>query len=395
VYSIHEKKQLIKHLQNSGVDVYSEAGPAQFIDTHTISLNGNGNLYAEKFILCVGGHARQLELPGVEHTITHSEVWSLKSAPQSVVILGASATGCQLASILSAFGCKVFLFDRATRILTSEDEQVSEAIADSFMHRGIEITTDITEVDRIEKDNGYLVFNYTHNNQSERIIADQVVLAAGWTGNLEGLNLEAANVVSERGFIKVDDYLCTSSENIYAAGDITGRMMLVQSGGYEGRIAAENAVLGPAQPYQHQIVPHGGFTDPEYGSVGLTEKQVKNAGIEYVKSVVSYATLDRAVIDDHTEGFCKLIVSLENHRILGAHIVGEQALEIVQMVAAGMTTNMWIEQFAELELAYPTYTAIVGLAARQLVQQLGVMPLTPQWRALGLTHTAEWEHSEP
>ena len=83
VYSIHEKKQLIKHLQNSGVDVYSEAGPAQFIDTHTISLNGNGNLYAEKFILCVGGHARQLEFPGAEHTITHSEVWSLKSAPQS------------------------------------------------------------------------------------------------------------------------------------------------------------------------------------------------------------------------------------------------------------------------------------------------------------------------
>jgi hypothetical protein len=111
-------------------------------------------------------------------------------------------------------------------------------------------------------------------------------------------------------------------------------------------------------------------------------------------AVVPYADMDRAVIDDRTEGFCKLIVSPETHRILGAHIVGEQALEAIQLIAAAMAANMWVEQLAELELAYPTYTAIVGLAARRLVHDLGVMPIAPQWRALGRGYAAEWERSQ-
>ena len=110
-------------------------------------------------------------------------------------------------------------------------------------------------------------------------------------------------------------------------------------------------------------------------------------------ATISYANLDRAVIDERTEGFCKLIVSRETHRILGAHIVGEQALETVQLVATGMTADIWVEQLAELELAYPTFTAIVGLASRQVVRDLGVMPLAPQWLALDRPHT-EWERSD-
>jgi pyruvate/2-oxoglutarate dehydrogenase complex dihydrolipoamide dehydrogenase (E3) component len=191
----------------------------------------------------------------------------------------------------------------------------------------------------------------------------------------------------------VDEYLRTSTSHIFAAGDITGRMMLVQSAGYEARIAAENAVLGVGQPYTHKIVPHGGFTDPEYGSVGLTEERARVLEPDCVVASVPYSALDRAVIDDHPEGFCKLIVSQESHRILGAHVIGEQALEIVQLVGAGMAADMWVEHLAELELAYPTYTAIIGLVARKIVRQLGVMPLSPQWRSLDKPFAAEWERS--
>jgi pyruvate/2-oxoglutarate dehydrogenase complex dihydrolipoamide dehydrogenase (E3) component len=102
--------------------------------------------------------------------------------------------------------------------------------------------------------------------------------------------------------------------------------------------------------------------------------------------------MDRAVIDGHTEGYCKLIVSADTHRILGAHIIGEQALETIHLVAGGMASDMWIEHLAELEIAYPTFTAVVGLAARQIVRDLGVMPLAAQWRALGKPH-AEWERT--
>jgi pyruvate/2-oxoglutarate dehydrogenase complex dihydrolipoamide dehydrogenase (E3) component len=169
-------------------------------------------------------------------------------------------------------------------------------------------------------------------------------------------------------------------------------MMLVQSAGYEATAAAENAMMGIGQPQKHQIVPHGGFTAPEYGSVGLTEAKAR-AGQEVEVSVVPFLDMDRAVIDGHTNGFCKLIVSRETHRILGAHVAGEQALEIVQLVAAGMTADMWIEQLAEMEISYPTYTAIVGVAARRIVRDLGVRPVSPQWRTLGKTHLAEWERS--
>ena len=101
------------------------------------------------------------------------------------------------------------------------------------------------------------------------------------------------------------------------------------------------------------------------------------------------------MIDGHPDGLCKLIVSRDNHRILGVHVVGEQALEVVHLVAAGITADMWVEQLAEMEIAYPTFAAVVGLAARKIVQDLGVRPLAPQWRNLGQPPAAEWEKSAP
>jgi pyruvate/2-oxoglutarate dehydrogenase complex dihydrolipoamide dehydrogenase (E3) component len=175
-------------------------------------------------------------------------------------------------------------------------------------------------------------------------------------------------------------------------------MMLVQSAGIEALTAAENAVLGVGQPQKHRIVPHGGFTDPEYGSVGLTEAQASDHG-DYLVAQVDYDELDRAVIDNRTIGLCKLIVSTENHRLLGVHVVGEQALEIVHIAAAGMASEMWVEQLADLQIAYPTFTAVIGLAARKITRQLGVVPLAPEWRALEKRHApkplrAEWESSD-
>jgi len=215
----------------------------------------------------------------------------------------------------------------------------------------------------------------------------------GWPGNVDSLNLDQAGVQTERGYIPVDDFMRTSADHIFAAGDITGRMGLVQRASYDARVAAENAVLGAGQHYKHQIVPHGGFTDPEYGSVGLTEEQARSTDDPLV-ALVPYSTLDRAVIDGHTDGCCKLIVSRETHRILGAHVIGEQALEIIHLVAAGMASGMWVEQLAELEIAYPTYTAIVGLAARQITRDLGVVPISPQWRAIGREIAVEWERRD-
>jgi pyruvate/2-oxoglutarate dehydrogenase complex dihydrolipoamide dehydrogenase (E3) component len=274
-----------------------------------------------------------------------------------------------------------------------EDVHVSMAIGETFVQRGIEVITDIQGVERVESDGGDSILWYKIQDQLKQISVEKVIMATGWPGNADTLNLPAAGVQSENGYVLVDEYLRSSAAHIFAAGDITGRMMLVQSAGYEARIAVENAIMGAGQPYSHRIVPHGGFTDPEYGSVGLTENRARVLEPDCAVAVVPYSALDRAVIDDHQEGFCKMIVSQDSHRILGAHVVGEQALEIIQIVAAGMAADMWVEHLAELELAYPTYTAIVGLVARKLVHQLGVVPLAPQWRSLGKPFSAEWERS--
>jgi dihydrolipoamide dehydrogenase len=391
VYRLHEKKQLLDHLKRAGATVYVSTGTARFADEHTISLESGAQLQAEKFIICAGGHARRLSFPGSEHALTHSDIWSLSRLPKSVAVIGGAATGCQLASIFADFGSQVTLVEIAPRLLAMEDPLVSQVMAESFLRRGIQLVTGISAVVRIESQDGEFTLWYTHQDQPQQVRAEVVVMATGWPGNADDLNLSAAGVKSERGFIGVDEYLRTSAENIFAAGDITGRMMLVQSAGYEARIAAENAVLGIGQRFNHLIVPHGGFTDPEYGSVGLTEERARAIENDCLVAVVPYAAMDRAVIDGRQEGFCKLIVSQESHRILGAHVVGEQALEVVHLVSAGMAADMWVEHLAELEIAYPTFSAVVGLAARQLVRDLGVTPLSPLWRSLGGPPVAEWE----
>lgn len=391
VYTIHQKKQLVAHLGESGVNVFSEVGPARFVDPQTIELPDGRQLRAHKFILCAGGRARRLDFPGADLAMTHSDVWSLKKLPASVLVAGGAATGCQLASILRAFGAQVTLIERLPDILRVEDAQVSQAMDSAFRQRGIELLTGIGDIRQLTRNGHHLQIEFEYAGQVVTRTVEAVILSTGWLGNLEPLNLAAAGVQTNGPYVTVDDHLRTSVPHIFAAGDINGRMMLVQTAGSQARLAAENAVLGTQVPLDQQIVPHGGFTDPEYASVGLTEAQAR-ATLACVVAVVPYHDMDRAVIDGRTEGFCKLIVAAETRQIVGAHVVGEQAMEIVHVAAAGMAAGMRIEQLAELQIAYPTYTAILGLAARQTVRALGDMPLTLEWRALARPH-AEWERS--
>ncbi len=393
VYQIQEKKQLIRHLESAGVTVYTEVGPARFLDPGSIQIERGSRLQAGKFVICVGGQARRLPFPGGDHALTHSDVWTLKKLPASVAIVGAAATGCQLASIFSDFGARVTLLDIAPHILPGEDGAVSQSMRSAFERQGIRITTGIAGVESLEMRGNDLRLHYAIENQTRFLDAENVLLAVGWPGNLEGLGLDRAGVETRTGFVQVDEQLRTSQPHIFAAGDITGRMMLVQSAGHEARIAVENALLGSELSFRHHIVPHGGFTDPEYGSVGMTEDDARRQG-PVATAVVPFTDLDRAVIDGHTDGFFKLVVSRESLQVLGAHVVGEQAVEIVQLVGAGMAAGITVGQLAALELAYPTYTAVVGLAARRIVSDLNLMPLAPQWRALGLSHAAEWERTD-
>ena len=373
----HEKKHMAAYISSTGIELIEGVGPVHFLDQHTVSVADGRTWQADKFIIAVGGHGRILPLPGAELALTYSDIWSLTQLPPSIAIVGGAATGCQLASILEDFGCQIYLLELAPRIIPQEDEDISLALADAFGRQNMTIITG-AQTERLEKADGGIRLHYLKQGLPESLNVGAVFFATGWSGNVDKLNLAAAGVVTERSYIPVNDYLQSNVPHIFAAGDINGQSMLVQSARYEGRMAAENAVLGPYRRFIHEIVPSGSFTDPEYASVGLTEAQARQQ-YDCAVAVVQYDDLLRPVADNHPEGFCKLIVERRHRYILGAHVIGEYSVEVIQMVAACMASGMRVEQVAELQLAYPTFTEAVGMAAQKLVRELGLAPLPQLW----------------
>ncbi len=386
ITDLHAKKQLTANLERAGVRVLSGAGAATFVDAHTLRLGDGQSLRADRIILCAGGHFTmdmdRAAWAGGELALTHRDVWTLKTLPRRVAVIGAAATGCQLASIFAAFGAQVHLLELAPRILPGEDEDVSRAIASAFVARDLDVRCGVRRIERLEQVADGLRVAFDDGQGARSLTVDVVIAAIGWTGNLDALGLEAAGVARDRGYVAVDDRLQTSQPHIFAAGDLTGRVMLVQTAQIDARIAAEQAVLGDSPSARAGLVPHGGFTDPEYASVGLTEAQARAmAPDDVLTAIVPYTDIDRAVIDRLSEGFCKLIVSRATGAVLGAHVVGEQAVEVVHAAAVAMAGGLSVAQLADVAFAYPTYTAVVGQAARVALRQLA--PALPRgWREL-------------
>ena len=194
-------------------------------------------------------------------------------------------------------------------------------------------------------------------------------MATGWPADVEGLGLEAAGIETVRSAIPVDQYFRSSIPHIFAVGDANGRDMLVQAAQFEGEAAAENAVLDANRRTPHHLLPAGGFTDPDYAGVGLTEAEARARDPKCIVAVVPYSELDRAVIDDRKRGFLKLIADRRRELILGAHAVGENAIEVVQSVTTAMAAGIDVATLAGVKFAYPTYSAIIGLAARKLLDE--------------------------
>jgi pyruvate/2-oxoglutarate dehydrogenase complex dihydrolipoamide dehydrogenase (E3) component len=243
------------------------------------------------------------------------------------------------------------------------------------------VATD-TLVQALEMKDGRIEIEHRAGEVTGRTTADAVFFAVGWPANLSELNLDAAGVQASSHAITVDDYLRTNAGHIFAVGDVNGHSMLVQTARMEGRIAAKNAVLGPARQTSYDVVPSGSFTDPEYGRVGLTETQAAPHH-DTVTGVARYDDLLRPVADGRPDGFCKLIADRQTHAILGAHVLGEYSAETVQTVAACMAAGMTVEQVAELQLAYPTFTEGVSMAAQKICRTIGIGDFPQVWSYLG------------
>jgi pyruvate/2-oxoglutarate dehydrogenase complex dihydrolipoamide dehydrogenase (E3) component len=215
-------------IDSLGATVHENAGNARFVDAHTLETASGLRLRAATTIICTGGVSRQVTVPGAELVATHSDAWSLTCVPESILVLGGGATGAQVASVFNAFSSKIQLFHAGPRILPTEDEDVSTAVADAFRNSGVVVRENFGAVDSFEKTPAGTRMWFSKEGRRESAEASLVVCAIGWRADTADLDLARAGVETDaRGFIRVDGFLRTSSANIFAAGDVTGRMMLV------------------------------------------------------------------------------------------------------------------------------------------------------------------------
>jgi len=367
-----------EHLDRAGVTIHERAGTARFIDPHTIETERGLRLQADKVIICAGGISRRLPVPGFELTATHSDAWSLTVVPPSMMVIGGGATGVQVASIFNAFGSRVQLFQAGPRILHTEDEDVSAAVAAAFRAAGIVVRENFGAIQCFEKIQSGVRMVFTKDGERDSVEAALVVVAVGWMADAAGLNLAKAGVeLDQRGYVQVDAYLQTSASHIFAAGDITGRLMLAPQAIQDGFVAATNAVQGLTMPVGEQVNPIGSFTDPEYAQVGLTEAKARETH-DILVAMVRFDSTTRTIIDGRTTGFCKLIVDRSTRIILGCHIVGDRAVEIAQVVSIAIATEMRVDDLARVPLSFPTYAGILGRVAASATRQLN---LAVKWQA--------------
>jgi dihydrolipoamide dehydrogenase len=362
-----------------GVTVHEQAGAARFVDQHTIGTESGLRLQAEKIIICTGGVSRRLPVPGFELTSTHSDAWRLTSVPPSMLVIGAGATGMQVASIFNAFGSRIQLFEAAPRILMTEDEDVAAAVRTAFRESGMVVQENFGAIESFEKTATGVQMIFSKDGKRDSAEATLAVVAVGWVADTAGLNLAAAGVEVDdrRRFIKVDEYLRTSAPHIFAAGDVTGRLLLVPPAIQEGFVAATNAVLGPTMPFGDHVNTTASFTDPEYAQTGLTEAKARET-YDVVTDVVHFDATTRTIIDGRTFGFCKLIADRKTAKILGCHVVGERAVEIAQVAAIAIDAGMRVDDLAQVPLSFPTYTGILANVATSAARQLN---LKVSWQA--------------
>jgi pyruvate/2-oxoglutarate dehydrogenase complex dihydrolipoamide dehydrogenase (E3) component len=373
----HEKKDVAGHMRQYGIDLVEYLGPVRFTDPRTLRAEDGRSWTGDRIIIAVGGHAARLPVPGGELALTYGDIRSLQALPPDVAIIGGADTGCQIASIFADFGVKVLLFEAGPLIVPGADATVSAALREAFEEKGMRVCTG-ARVRDLERSGDKVMIRFTRDGPVGCESAAAVFAAVGWPGSLAELDLAAAGVTGSPQAIAVDDWLRTNVEHIFAAGDVNGRSKLVQTARLEGRIAAMNAVRGPTRQMVYEAVPSGSFTDPEYGSVGMTESQAAREH-DIAVGIARYDDLMRPVADGHPDGFCKLIADQRSHVILGAHVLGEYSAETVQVVATAMSARMNVEQLAEMQFAFPTFTEAVSMAAQKVCRSLGIGHFPAVW----------------
>ncbi len=361
-------------------------GKASFKDAHTVSVMSSpssvmssevettvAEYTADYIIIATGSVSASLPIPGADlpGILTSREILDIEKVPQSLCVIGGGVIGLEFASIFRSFGCEVTVLEYCKDILPRFDTDLAKRLKQSLGKRGIEIVTQaqVTGIEILD-DKGYQV-TYTRKDKEETVNAQKVLMAVGRRANTDSLNLADAGVEFTRRGITVNESMQTNVPHIYAIGDINGLMMLAHAATFQGIVALDH-IMGMENSVDLSVMPAAVFTSPEAASVGLTEDECKEKGIA-VRCLKSFFRANgKAVTMGETDGFCKVVVASEPKdgaetlyepgRVLGCHLYGPHASDIVQEACAMITGKASLEEFQSVIHTHPTLTEVLQSA---------------------------------
>ena len=332
-------------------------GPAQN-GVHTVQVSNDGKtsqIKTKNVILATGSEARMI--PGLDagdKVLTNIEILSLKEIPKSLVIVGAGAVGVEFASIFKSFGSEVTILEMLPRLVPIEDEEISKELARVYRKRGINFHT-TAKMDKVEQTKSDVTVTFTVDGKQQKIEADKILIAVGRKPRTQNIGLERTKIKPDREFIKTDSWMQTAEPGVYAIGDIVlGTPQLAHVGAMEGICAVTKIAGKKGKPINPEHIPNATYCHPEIGSVGLTEVKAREAGYNVKIGKFPFTANSRASIVGQHEGFIKIVSDADYGEILGVHIIGPQATELIAESVAAMELEATVEDLIWTIHAHPT-----------------------------------------
>ena len=327
---------------------------------------GTQTLEAKNILIATGSEARML--PGLtpdDTILTNIEILKMTTVPKSLAVIGSGAVGVEFASMFARFGTQVTVLEMLPRIVPVEDEEVSKELARVFKKQGIRIETgakvDPASVKKVE--GGVILKAVLSNGKEEEFCAEKLLVAVGRSPNTDKIGLENTKVELDRGFIKVNEVQQTAEPGVYAIGDVVaGTPQLAHVASMQGMVAVAQIAGKPAKPVNRNRIPGATYTEPGIGSVGLTEAQAKAEGYEVKVGKFPFMANSKASILGSHDGFVKVVADAKYGEILGVHIIGPQAYELISEAVTAMEAEATVETMMSTIHAHPTIYEAVGEA---------------------------------
>ncbi|MEC3953014.1 dihydrolipoyl dehydrogenase [Nocardia sp. CDC153] len=349
-----------------------EAGPSPIFEggpryAAAPTANAVRTVSAKDVIIATGSVPAVLPIPGADlpGVITSDGAFGLTEVPKRLVVIGGSAVGAEWANLFHEFGADVTVVEMQDRLVPLEDKEIGTALVRSFTKRGIKVLTGATVTAIAEAGNGLSVT--VGGAKPQELPADVVLVGVGRRPNTAELGLDVAGIDTDaRGFIPVDEHLRTGVEHVYAIGDVTGKALLAHVASHQGLVASDT-IAGHAAHIDYNVIPAATFTHPEIASVGLTEDAAKAAGHDVIVAKFPFAALGRAKSFGDQEGFLKIVAGAKHKDVLGVHIIGPSASDLITEGALAISLEATLDELAETIHAHPTLgeigmeAALVGL----------------------------------